>query len=163
MSGMQIYLENELFNASIHGCISKVKEALKEGANIHADDDQALIYAAEHGHVDLIRYLVEQGADIHAQDNGALRWAARNGHLDVVKYLLVEKGADIHACGDDAFICAARHSHLEVVKYLISKGADPNAGNGYALQEAKENERRDVIAYLSTLNYNYHIKKEILV
>jgi len=35
----------------------------------------------------VVKFLVKQGADIHAGDDDALRGAARNGHLDVVKFL----------------------------------------------------------------------------
>ena len=48
---------------------------------------KVLIDAAKNGHLDVVRYLVERGADVHADDDEAMRWASRNGHLEVVKYL----------------------------------------------------------------------------
>lgn len=33
------------------------------------------------------KYLISNGADIHAQNNNALRWASRNGHLEIVNHL----------------------------------------------------------------------------
>ena len=64
-----------------------IKDLVKEGADIHANDNEALRWAAENGHLDVVKYLVSMGADIHALDDGTLRWAAINGHKDVVKYL----------------------------------------------------------------------------
>ena len=34
-----------------------------------------------------MKYLVEQGADIHAENDQALRVASYNGYLEIVKYL----------------------------------------------------------------------------
>jgi ankyrin repeat protein len=42
-----------------------------------------------------VKYLVEQGADIHADDDRALIWTANNGHLEVVKYLVEKFKIDI--------------------------------------------------------------------
>ena len=70
------------------------KRQHKEGADIHADDDEALIRASEHGHLDVVKYLVQNGANIHAVDDYDLKYASRNGHLDVVKYL-VSEGAEV--------------------------------------------------------------------
>jgi len=44
--------------------------------------------AARNGHRELVKYLLEQGADLHAENDEALQLAAVNGHLEVVKYLL---------------------------------------------------------------------------
>jgi len=48
----------------------------------------ALQYAAFNGHLNVVKYLCQQGADIHANNDDAFRWSAYNGHLNVVKYLL---------------------------------------------------------------------------
>ena len=59
----------------------------EKGANIHANNDQALREAARYGHLAIVKYLTEQGLNIHAQNDAAIRWATKSGHLDVVKYL----------------------------------------------------------------------------
>ena len=84
-------LENgDLPFACEQGYLSAVRYFVKEGADIHAKDDEALRWAAWKGHLGVVKYLVERGANVHAEDidsNDALRLAAENGHLDVVKYL----------------------------------------------------------------------------
>ena len=67
--------------------LNVIKQLVKQGADVHADDDYALQLAASNGQLEVVKYLVEQGADIHAWDDYALRWAAENGQLEVVKYL----------------------------------------------------------------------------
>jgi ankyrin repeat protein len=57
------------------------------GADLHADDDNALRWASQNG------------AHLHAEDDYALQWASQNGHLAVVE-LLLEHGADLHAHSD---------------------------------------------------------------
>jgi hypothetical protein len=69
-------------------CNLKVfKRLVKEGANIHANDDYALRCASANGHLGVVKFLVSKGANIHADDDCALRCASENGHLSVVKFL----------------------------------------------------------------------------
>jgi len=93
--------------------------AVKNGADIHANNDYALRGASENGHLPVVQFLVEHGADIHANDDEALRWASRYGHLPVVQFL-VEHGANIHANGDVALRVASEIGHLPVVQFLKS-------------------------------------------
>ena len=39
------------------------------------------------GHADVVKTLLMAGADVHAENDEALRWASMNGHADVVKIL----------------------------------------------------------------------------
>ena len=43
--------------------------------------------ASKYGHLEVVKYLVSNGANIHAQNDWALILASENGHLEVVKYL----------------------------------------------------------------------------
>lgn len=113
-----------LIYAAKLGNLEEVKEALAQGADIHADDDSALIYSAKYGHLEVVKYLVGQGANIHADDDFALCVSAQNGHLEVVQYL-AGQGANIHADNDLALRWSASHSHLEIVQYLIGLRCDP--------------------------------------
>ena len=61
---------------------------LKAGANVHADNDQALVYASSEGHLETVMILLEYWANLHADNDWALREASLNGHLEVVKELL---------------------------------------------------------------------------
>jgi ankyrin repeat protein len=50
--------------------------------------DFALIYSALSDNYDLIKYLIEQGANINANDNEALEYASKFHKVGVVLYLL---------------------------------------------------------------------------
>jgi len=50
--------------------------------------DEFLRKAAKYGHTEVVKLLLEQGADVHADNDWALVWAADNGHKEVVKLLL---------------------------------------------------------------------------
>ena len=43
--------------------------------------------AAETGNLEQVKKLVEDGANIHANNDEALRWASSKGRIEVVKYL----------------------------------------------------------------------------
>ena len=108
-----------LSQAAEQGELSLVQYALQEGANIHANREDALIRASQRGHLNVVKYLVERGSNVHADEDSSLRWASYYGHLEVVKYL-VENGADIHAVDNNALKLAAQQGHSKIVNYLKS-------------------------------------------
>ena len=52
---------------------------------MHIND--VLIKACELGHLAVVEYALKNGANVHAEDDCALGWASENGHADVVKLL----------------------------------------------------------------------------
>ena len=94
-----------------------IERLIQEGADVHADDDWALMWASEKGHVEVVKVLLENGADVHADNDYALRGASGNGRVEVVKVLL-ENGADVHAGNDCALRWASGNGRVEVVKVL---------------------------------------------
>jgi len=113
--------------------ITAIELAIKHGADVHADNEEALRLASRYGHLDVVKVLVQHGADVHASNDGALRLASEYGHIDVVKFL-VEHGANVHANYDGALRWAFYHSHLEVIKVLVQHGADVHAISNQALR-----------------------------
>lgn len=91
-----------LLNASEHGCIDGIKDALGRGAHMQTRNNFAttpLIFAANNGHLPAVRYLLDINAEIEAFSNNGrtpLIWACYWGHVDVVKYL-ISRGANIDA------------------------------------------------------------------
>ena len=97
--------------------LNVVKYLVSCGADITAQNNEAVCMASENGHLGVVKYLVSLGADITAQENYAVRWASKHGNLDVVKYL-VSLGADIRAKDNGALLWASEYGHLDVVKYF---------------------------------------------
>ena len=50
--------------------------------------NEELFWACRCGHLDVIRLLIENGADVSAEDDEALRMASEYGHLEVAKLLI---------------------------------------------------------------------------
>ena len=87
----KLALINQRFiKAAQNNQIDELKNLLEQGADIHADDDNALRFAACYGYLEIVKLLVAQGANIHADHDEALRIAAYNGHLEVVKFLVTQ-------------------------------------------------------------------------
>ncbi|BCS83709.1 ankyrin containing protein [Cotonvirus japonicus] len=89
------------------GRLEIVKFLVKQGTDIHIDDNCAVRWASRNGHLEVVKFLVKKGADIQANNNLAVQWASRNGHLKVVKFL-VKKGVDIQADNNNAVRWASR-------------------------------------------------------
>ena len=77
----------DLVHAAREGNLQNVKNALKNGADVHYNNDDALIWAARNGHFDVVKLLVKNNANISARFNEAIKWAERNGHNEIYEYL----------------------------------------------------------------------------
>ncbi len=139
-----------LRDGSEEGRMDIVIISLHNGANVHTDNDSAVIDASEFRHLEVLKYLVSMGANIRAQNDFAVRLASIRGHFEIVKYL-VSLGADICADDDYAVRMASEYGKLEVVKYLVSLGADIHARNNYAVKWASKNGHLEVVKYLISL------------
>lgn len=124
-----------------------IERLIKEGADIHADNDYVFRCAADKGYLDVVKVLLKHGADVHLRNDYALRWAAEEGYLEIVEVLL-KYGADIHAEKDFAFRWAVANKHSKVVKLLLEHGANVHAENDDALHWAKENGHLEVAKLL---------------
>ena len=146
----------ELAYAIQNGDLVRVKALVEEGADIHHNNENALIISAIGIQWPIFKYLMEAGADFRVHDNSALCWCARHGQLDLVKRL-VELGADIHAKQDEALGLSAQNGHIDVVKYLVENGADIHVRNNRAARLAAQDGHLAVLEYLITKGADIHI------
>jgi ankyrin repeat protein len=94
-----------------------IKLLLENGANVHVNNDNSLIYASNYGYVRIVKLLLEYGANVHVYNDCPLRLASRFGYDKVVK-LLLEYGADIHANNNEALRRASERGHNKVIELL---------------------------------------------
>lgn len=134
--------------AAEKGYLEVMKYLHKNGVDITAGNNDVVIHAAKEGHLEAVEFLHKNGADITADNNYAVIQAAGQGHLEVVKYLY-ENGADITADRNCAVRWAARYGHLEMVKYLVENGADITVWNNEAIRMAANAGHLDVVTYLA--------------
>ena len=109
--------DRKLLVAIENNDLESVKRWIKQGADLHADNDHALRMAAANGHLEVVKYLLEQGANLHADRDWPLRWAAANGRLKVVKYLL-ERGADSNLITERMLVELFRSYDLQIPKNI---------------------------------------------
>lgn len=130
---------NLLFlDACRNGELDKVKYFLTSPeinryADIHVDQDAALLFATREGHYEVIEYLLnspdlKENISIHAQGDYALIGACISGDIEMAKYLLtsptLKEHIDIHTGGsnyksDKPFITAYSYERLELIHYFI--------------------------------------------
>ena len=148
-------IEDQLFKAASIGDLSSVSDYHRQGADIHAKDNEALNLSSQNGHLNVVCYLVEHGVDIHDGGGYAVRWSAGNGHFEVVRYL-AEQGADVQSHNNYALRLSAGYGQLEVVKYLVGLGAD--IGKGIPAARYQPN----VLAWLEGYQQSREEKKQLL-
>lgn len=115
-----------------HGHTKIVALLLEHYANVHANDDAALQLSAEHGHAQVVALLLKHDANVHANDDNALRASASNGQIKTLRILL-EHGANVHAQDDAALRWGTRGGHIKIIKTLLQCGANANAYDNAAL------------------------------
>ena len=132
-------INEELNEAVIKGNFEKVKECLKNGANINYrhHSNTALHWAIWHKKNDIAKYLIEQGADINLKNESEttpldgdtpLKYAVQENNVEITNILL-EHGADVNAkdnYNQTALIYATICDKVDITKSLIKYGADVN-------------------------------------
>jgi len=132
-----------LQRAAAYGYDEVIRLLLAAGADLHAKDDAALLWAVIYGCAKTVHLLLTEGANVHARNDDALRTAATFGHAEVVRILLAT-GANVHAEDDGALYAAATNGHTEVARLLIAAAADPVS----IWSKADSNDRALMVAVL---------------
>ena len=156
---VQRALDNELYEASLHGDIDDVSALIQAGANVNAvieGDGCPLIGAVRSGRPEIVALLLDRGAkpDLAVTGDGtALIAAAQAGRADLV-HLLIDRGAhtNVGIAGDGSpLIAAAAANRVEIVSLLLDRGADIDLvvpGDENALIQASEAGSLEVVRVL---------------
>ena len=148
-------LNYALNKASENGHVEIVEFLLKNGADVHNEDDYSLTIASQNGYFDVVELLLENGANVHADNDYSIRRASANGFPKIVKILLENK-ADVHAGNDYSLHWASRDGHFDVVKILLKYGADVHSAVDFSLRTASENGHFDVVKILLKYGADVH-------
>jgi len=156
-------IDQMLIDAATAGDNIKILQALKDGADIHANSDIAFRLAVENNHTKTAKLLLDQGADIHALNDLALRMAATNGHTAMVE-LLLKGGADMHVENNWVLHAAVALKKKETAITLLHHGADLKVKNflgkdslqGTDLGAWMEETRQAASEYFTSAKLNYN-------
>ena len=150
----QYALDYALEWTAFYGKIDLVKKVLDAGANIHSNNDAALLMACENSHLDIVSYLLSMGADINANNAGPLFNAVSRNHIDVTKFLLEYKdtnGKNICNVNDNCAIAlriAIEYGYYDICKLLIKHGADIYVCDDLPLSLAKRKGYTNIVDLL---------------
>jgi len=161
--------------AAIEECdISRVKEIIRNGVDLNAENDKnighktPLMDASENGNITLIKLLLENGAKINAQNKfgmSALLWASAKGQADAVIFL-IKKAATINAkntMGWNALMLAATSGNVKIVKTLLDSGLEINEvdNRGWTpLIIASKEGKIDVVKFLVDKKADFDLKDD---
>jgi len=127
--------------------IDIVNVFIQAGANVNANNGEALRTAILKNFDEVVEVLLQAGANIYEPDSELLISASAFDFLPVVARLL-QLGADVHANNDEALRLASRSGNEEIVELLLHAGADVHANNNEALRSAVEKDDTEVIELL---------------
>ncbi|WP_264688688.1 ankyrin repeat domain-containing protein [Wolbachia endosymbiont (group B) of Catoptria pinella] len=131
----QLDLDKELLISTEKGDLEKVRDGIRQGANVNVQDGQGwtpVFWAIQKNNFNIVELLLNNNADIKVKDNEGwtpIHWAVQLGSLDVVKRL-VERGADVNALTADGrtpYDLAINQNYREIKEYLRSKSAVPSS------------------------------------
>jgi ankyrin repeat protein len=124
-----------LYYAASGGLKRMVEYLLDDGANINADDNDALHVALKNRNFTTVQLLLERGAKINSRDGSALRTAVERGE-DTYIQLLLDRGADTNAGHGKILLAALEERHETALQLLLDGGVDVNTRDGQPLRTA---------------------------
>jgi ankyrin repeat protein len=84
MLNIQIILTIFFLDVIKEGNLKNLKILVKNGFDIHYDNDLGIVKSSRYGHL-----------DIHTRDDESFKLACRYGHIDVIKFL-INHGANVN-------------------------------------------------------------------
>lgn len=118
---------NELFISSIRkGNIASIRLIVKNGADIHYQEDMALDTATTFDNLEVLKFLVEDLKLDPKNNFRCIRDAATHNNMEMLKYLVESCQVDVTMRDNCAINCAIMRDSLEAMIYLNSRGANPN-------------------------------------
>lgn len=125
--------------------LTMVKYWIHRGVDARLADNMLSSICRE-GNLDILRYLIRHGADINANNNDALRAVCSNGHLHILRYLRkhgidlhINKDMPMRIavlCHNSvgSFNDETPLDQSRIIKYLIKCGLDYNAAYEWKIQ-----------------------------
>lgn len=103
-------------------------EDIPQWADIHAQNDDALIIACLDGHYEIVEFLLmssqlKEHIKANTQENDGFYWACQSKHFDICKLLLssqLENSVELWQVQDKALQDAMAQQNAEVIDFLVN-------------------------------------------
>ena len=113
-------INNTLQYAVKYGYVIVVKWCLKNGADIHIQDNLVLLIAAiKTRNLEIFRLLIDKDADIHSNDKKILCYAYENDIMEIFRFMLEKHKFSIYAI-TSAIELACADENVKIIKLLVS-------------------------------------------
>ncbi len=142
----------DLFTTAKAGNVSQLKQAISQGANLNAQNDDGytpLIYAAYYGHHEAVQVLLDAKADpclVDKKGNSALMGTLFKGYSNIAKSLITRCDVNHRNYqGQTALMYASLFGRDELARLLIESGAqtelkDDSGNDALSLAEGQWNQ-----------------------
>ncbi len=126
---------------------SRALRLIEAGANVRANDFEALREAVSRGNAEMLDILLNAGLAANEDGGRAFLCAVAGGHRECAKLLLM-RGADPNVGDGQAVILAASLNNIRMLDLLIAWKGDVNAQGGLPLQKAAEAGHQHIVNLL---------------
>lgn len=135
-----------------------VEFLLAKGADVHANNDEALMRAVDHGNPRIVKMLLDHGADVHARNDKALEIATRVSRFPFLSEPLLRAGADPNANDGIALCNACKHSegNEDLLNLLIEYEANVHVNKDAPLRISVKVGNRNAVNILLKADADVH-------
>lgn len=153
--------QQELIDVVRDNFILGFKYLLRQGINVHADNDAALRIACEFNYEDIAKIILDITEEFTFESGFyPLAVAAFHGHINIVR-LLLDANFDPNEQDSISLEVAAEQGQLEILKLLVERGGDFHADTEMALQLACQYGRIKIVEFLIDNGADIHISDDI--
>jgi len=124
------YVDNKLFKAVYGENIDGVRDALRNGADVNAKDNDGKTLLHWRSDPESVKALLEAGADVNAKDNRGRTPLHQQVYPGSVK-VLIQAGANVNVKDQNGYTPLHFSCYPESVKALIQSGGDVNVKNNF--------------------------------
>jgi ankyrin repeat protein len=127
-----------------------IKLFIKNGANLHIDNEKFLSRAASEGEMEIVELLINDGANVNIPNlNNPLLENIRGPNLNMnIINRLIQAGVNVNIMNGQALIEAVKLANVELVSRLIEAGANAQLQDNSALKIASRNNYIQIMGIL---------------
>lgn len=130
-------------------CLETIRILINFGANVY-DNKNIMLHAIKINNIELVKLLIQSGADIHFENNQALIDACHYSRAHIAKLLLTDVDIDCLNKALITIACTQKDNRdaIHFIRLLLDRGVDINIKNGAPLKNACKHNNINIVSYL---------------